>query len=334
MKTIAFFNNKGGVGKTSLIYHLAWMFHCLGKSVVVVDLDPQSNLTTMCLPMDRIEQLWTEDGHGQTVFGAALSMMDRPDDIGPGYVEELSQTHSSTLSLVPGDIGLSLLDDRLADAWQRCESDDPAKVEDGLRITGTFHRLIERAAEQGGAKLVLLDMGPNPGALNRAALVASDYIITPLPPDIFSVQGLKGLGPTLLQWREGWRQRRKNARSPGVSVPAGDMSPIGYVILQSLAFGGNPMRSYQQWIDKVSVVYQRAILQQEGPLRGPDPYLLATMRHHRSLMELAQEARKPMFLLKPAEGALGSHAAAVRDCYGNFERLARTIAERIEVSLE
>ncbi len=47
MQVIAFFNNKGGVGKTTLVYHLAWMFAEMKLSVVAADLDPQSNLTSM-----------------------------------------------------------------------------------------------------------------------------------------------------------------------------------------------------------------------------------------------------------------------------------------------
>ncbi|MCY4627654.1 MAG: ParA family protein, partial [Acidobacteria bacterium] len=42
MKTVAVFNNKGGVGKTSLVYHLAWMYAELGSNVLVADLDPQA----------------------------------------------------------------------------------------------------------------------------------------------------------------------------------------------------------------------------------------------------------------------------------------------------
>ena len=49
MKTLAFFNNKGGVGKTSLVYHLAWMFADHGIPVLAADLDPQANLTAMFL---------------------------------------------------------------------------------------------------------------------------------------------------------------------------------------------------------------------------------------------------------------------------------------------
>lgn len=70
MKTIAFFNNKGGVGKTSLVYNLGWMYADLGLCVVAADLDPQANLTSMFLDEDRLEALWTNDGHAQTVYGA------------------------------------------------------------------------------------------------------------------------------------------------------------------------------------------------------------------------------------------------------------------------
>ena len=54
MITIAFFNNKGGVGKTSLVYHLARMFGELGCRVLAADLDPQANLSIMALNEERL----------------------------------------------------------------------------------------------------------------------------------------------------------------------------------------------------------------------------------------------------------------------------------------
>ena len=65
MKTIAFFNNKGGVGKTTLVYHLAWMCSELDKRVIVADLDPQSNLSVMLLGENKLEGLWNPDEPGQ-----------------------------------------------------------------------------------------------------------------------------------------------------------------------------------------------------------------------------------------------------------------------------
>ena len=56
MKTIVFFNNKGGVGKTTLVYHIAWMMKELGEKVLAADLDPQANLSSMFLDEERLER--------------------------------------------------------------------------------------------------------------------------------------------------------------------------------------------------------------------------------------------------------------------------------------
>src|ERR1019366_7422946 len=58
---LTFFNNKGGVGKTSLVYHLSWIFSEMGKRVVAIDLDPQANLTSAFLAEEKLEELWDPD---------------------------------------------------------------------------------------------------------------------------------------------------------------------------------------------------------------------------------------------------------------------------------
>ena len=57
------FVNKGGVGKTTLVYHIAWMMKELGKKVLAADLDPQANLSSMFLDEERLETLWAEAPH-------------------------------------------------------------------------------------------------------------------------------------------------------------------------------------------------------------------------------------------------------------------------------
>lgn len=74
---IAFFNNKGGVGKTSLVYHLSWMYADLGKRVVAADLDPQANLTAAFLDEDGLEQLWPMGNHPKTVYGCIQPLIIR-----------------------------------------------------------------------------------------------------------------------------------------------------------------------------------------------------------------------------------------------------------------
>ena len=103
MITIAFFNNKGGVGKTSLVYHLAWMYADLGVSVVAVDLDPQANLSTMFLSEERLEELWPDGDHPQSILGSVSPILRGIGDMSDPHVE----TITDNLGMVVGDLGLS-----------------------------------------------------------------------------------------------------------------------------------------------------------------------------------------------------------------------------------
>ena len=97
---VTFFNNKGGVGKTSLVYHLASMCAELGRNVVAADLDPQSNLTSMFLTDERLEILWPESGPRKSVYGALKPLIDGIGDITCPHLERagerLSKSNLST----------------------------------------------------------------------------------------------------------------------------------------------------------------------------------------------------------------------------------------------
>jgi chromosome partitioning protein len=331
VKTLVFFNNKGGVGKTSLVYHLAWMFHELGVRVVAADLDPQSNLTAAFVPPDRLEDLWPEGDHPQTILGAITPLLDHLGDLRDPHVESVS----AGLGILPGDLGLSLFEDRLAEAWSRCLDDNPGNRQDAFRVMTAFYRATRLAAEKTGADLALLDVGPSLGALNRAALVASDHVVVPLGADLFSLQGLRNLGPTLRNWRGGWEDRRRREPPPGLAIPSGEMRPVGYLVLQHAVRLDRPVKAYERWLVRIPSIYRKEVLGEGGTLEGPevDPNRLGTLKHYRSLMPLAQDARKPMFFLKPADGALGGQAQAVQDCYRDFERLAQAIAGACAIPL-
>jgi cellulose biosynthesis protein BcsQ len=319
MKTIAFFNNKGGVGKTSLVYHLAWMFADHGIKTLAVDLDPQANLTAMFLNEERLESLWPDDDHPDTVFGSVRPILRGIGDIANPHVEQISDR----LGLIPGDLGLSRFEDKLSDAWPRCQLSD----ESAFRTMTAFHRLIHRGAEW-GAELVLIDVGPNLGAINRSALIASDQVCLPLAPDLFSLQGLKNLGPTLREWRAVWSDLLAKAPS-GLSIPKGTMQPIGYIVMQHGILDTRPVKAYKRWMDRIPSIYRDAVLNEAVsslPSVADDPYCLSLLKHYRSLMPMAMEARKPIFFLKSADGAIGAHIEAVRSCYTDFRLLEEKIA--------
>ena len=113
------------------------------------------------------------------------------------------------------------------------------------------------------------------------------------------------------------------------------MRPIGYVVMQHAVRLDRPVKAYARWMARIPDVYAESVMGEQGqPDRAidSDPHCLATLKHFRSLMPLAQEARKPMFKLKPADGAIGGHANAVADCRTDFDFLARAVAERAGVS--
>ena len=325
MTTVAFFNNKGGVGKTTLVYHLAHMLVDLGRRVLIVDLDPQSNLTAMCLSEERLEELWGDDGTSHaTVLACVRPILRGTGDITDPHIEELRPG----LALVPGDLGLSRFEDRLSDAWPRAMDRDEA----AYRTLSSFHRLALRAARQHGADLTLLDVGPNLGAINRAALLAADHVLTPLAPDLFSMQGLRNLGPTLIDWRKSWTDRLQRSPAPGLDLPAGTMNPLGYLVMQSGMRLSRPVKAYDRWVRRMPGVYHEQLVQDGATPASTDedPFCLGVMRHYPSLMPLAQDARKPMFMLKPADGAIGAHAHAVARCRAEFQEVALAIAGRVE----
>jgi len=334
---IAFFNNKGGVGKTSLVYHLAWMYADLGLRVVVADLDPQANLTAAFLDEDRLEQLWPEGDHPDTISGCIQPLRRGTGDIADPHLEDVVSgpqlsLFSGPIALLVGDLLLSSFEDSLSEAWPKCLDSD----ERSFRVMSAFWRIIQKAAKLHNPSLVLIDLGPNLGAINRAALIAANYVVVPLSPDLFSLQGLRNLGPTLRRWREQWQERLAKNPAADLPLPEGQMQPVGYIVLQHAVRMDRPVKAYDRWIARIPIEYRKYVLAEYSGSSMPvleDPYCLALLKHYHSLMPLAQEAHKPMFHLKPADGAIGSHIQAVQGAYRDFQRLAHEIAKRTHISL-
>lgn len=333
MKTIAFFNNKGGVGKTTLVYHLAWMMAERGLKTLVVDLDPQANLTSMFLQESRLEELWPDGEHTATVMGAIKPILKGTGDLSKPHLEKLTPK----LKLIAGDLGLSRFEDKLSDAWPRCQNRDEA----AFRTITAFHRLIEaggrnESGSKNWADIVLVDVGPNLGAINRAALIASDHVVIPLAPDLFSLQGLRNLGPALREWRQIWGELLGKGPAD-ISMPKGEIRPIGYVVMQHGFRDSRPVKANQQWMNRIPSVYRQAVLDESLdhlPSVETDPYKLALLKHYRSLMSMAMEARKPIFSLKAVDGAIGAHGDAVRDCYKDFLNLAKRVTASVGIALD
>jgi len=323
MRTLAFFNNKGGVGKTTLLYHLAWMFADMGKRVLVADFDPQANLTSMFLTESELEKLWDPDNvQDQSVMAPLSPIIRGLGDIGSAPLQRIAPN----IRLIPGDLNLSNFESNLSEAWSKClDRQEPA-----FRTTSSLYRISRQASEEFNADLALIDVGPNFGAINRAALICADAVIIPVAPDLFSIQGLRNLGPTLANWRREWKTRLAQNPAPDLPLPEAIMRPLGYVVLQFGIRDSRPVTAYDRWARRIPSTFREKVLgvSADGPATTEvDPNCLGLLKHYRSLMPMAMEARKPIFKLKPSDGAIGAHTNSVKDSENDFRRLATKILD-------
>lgn len=323
---LTFFNNKGGVGKTSLVYHLAWRLSEMGERVLACDLDPQANLTASFLEENQLESLWKDEHRNRTIHQCVAPLTEVGD-----LKEPSVHRISDTLGLIPGDLALSDFEENLSSEWPLALGQD--HLYRPFRILTAFWQAMQSGARAVSAKIILVDVGPNLGALNRSALIATDHVIVPLGTDLFSLRGLRNLGPALKRWRLDWSKRRGNWESPRFPLPKGRMRPVGYIVQQHNVRLGRPVRVYDKWVNRMPESYAKFLLSKEQGsfVDKPenDEHCLATVKHYRSLVPMAQEARKPIFKLTPGDGAIGGHAKAVSGAYDDFKALGGTILGRI-----
>ena len=327
MRTVAFFGARGGMERAFLVYHLAWMLADAGQDVVAADLDPQAHLTGLFVDDESLERLW-EGGDPSTVYGALEPLLAGNGDIAAPRTER----PYPGLDLVVGDLRLAAVERDLARLWFACRSDEPGAP----RLASGLWRLLRLAAAEAEAELVLVDVGPGLGPLNRAALVAADYVVVPLAPDPYSLRGLGDLGAALRDWRQEWAERRDhNPTEAPAELPIGELRPIGYVVMLHAIRPDRPVWAYRRWMDRIPGAYAEAVGGQpprEDRTIDGDPNCLAVLEPFRILKPMALDARKPMFALKPGDGAYGDHTTLVRDCYRAFRALADTILRRTQTA--
>lgn len=334
--TLTFFNNKGGVGKTTLVYHLSWMFSELGIKTLVVDCDPQANLTAAFMSDEHLsEDLW-ECLAGElpfTLYGAVAPLLETSDIVEP----EIYNVNAN-LQLLAGDLRLSTFEDQLSFEWNQALSDGGGNRR-AMLVQSAFWRIAQKSAHKLNAQLIIFDVGPNLGAINRSVLIGTDHVVVPLAADMFSLQGLRNLGPSLSKWKSGWQERLKKLGDKPLSqpIPNGNTRPLGYIAMQHQERLSRPVKAYGSWLERMPAEYRSSLSLPESPKVfssvKDDPECLALLRHYKSLIPMAQEARKPVFLLKSADGAIGSHAASVTQAYDDFKALAKKILAKINITV-
>lgn len=323
MKVVAIFNGVGGAREADLALHLSWMWRELGLRVLVVDLDLRADLSAAMLPSDGEdrphagEQRGLADVLGELVRGAPLDLR-----------APLVEVDRRGLSLLRGDPALGALEERLAMAWHAVREAVPEAH--AIRAVTAIDRLVNACAAGCEADVAVLYLGSGLGALNHAGLIASDHVLVPLAEDQRSLRVLESLGPALRAWREGWRELRgRSVASAAGPLPGGAMAPAGYVVLSQGS--GMNLPSWSIWSGEVARAYRLEVLGVQpnaAQLAEGDEALLARVRDYVGLTVLAADAHKPIFKLTAADGAIGSHGAAVTRAWREFRQLALNLAAR------
>ncbi len=328
MKKIALFNHKGGVGKTTLTINIADALADLGKTVLIVDADPQCNVTSFFINETNLEKLLGESdekGSEATLWSAVKPVVEGRGGIAP---LEYWTTGINRVFLLPGDVLLSDYEEELPSAWTECF----ARRTRGYDVTTAISKIVDRTAKEIKADVCLYDVGPNVGALNRAILLDCDHFITPVAADLFSLRALTTVGRSIAKWITEWETIRDLA-SPAdkAALPKGRPHYLGYITsAYKVNTGQSAANPHADWEKKIAPRVRDRIVED---LKKVDPKLLPVggnklggIKHYQSLAASAQQ-------FGVAIGKLGGkvnagHTSQINDARDNFADLAKEIVKR------
>jgi cellulose biosynthesis protein BcsQ len=319
LKSIAFFNNKGGVGKTTLICNTAaYMALNLKLKVCVVDADPQCNATQYFFNDDVIEEIYRDKSKVETIQNVML-----PLQRGEGYSGRIATRRAKEfgVDVILGDPRLALAEDLLATDWGSAKSGDPR----GMKTSLVFDDLLRKYDEY---DIVLFDVSPSLGAINRAILLSCDFFLSPVSIDIFSLRAFENIASWISGWSKAWERGIEIATDNGVNP---DTSPpgarfLGYVTQQYLAKRDSTGRR------RAVNAYERIrtdiddVIAKNFP-SNPEAAEIGTVPNLFSLVPMSQSSHKPVFGLQASDGVVGAHFSKVKESSEIFGDVAKKIVE-------
>lgn len=295
-RRMSIFNHKGGVGKTTLTMNVGIALAAMGRRVLLVDSDPQCNLTSYLVAEEVVDDLLdsSDDPHkGRTVWSAVRPISEASGGFTP--VKPI-ETGSENVLLIPGDIRLSEFEADLNTFWGECLQ---RKVR-GFRGTTALSDLVSHVANEYDVDYVFYDSGPNIGALNRAILLDCDYFIVPVAADLFSLRALKTLGRTLVEWINGWTTISELAPEEIPLLP-GQPAFLGYIPEGFKVYGGAPTIHHAQFLARIDSEVRSQVVSLLGGIdkrlvvgTGGDSQL-GEVKHFGALMPASQYEGRPIY---------------------------------------
>lgn len=302
---IAFFNHKGGVSKTTTTFHLGWMLASKGKRVIMVDADPQCNLTGMVMGFENseaLEEFYTKYPMRNIKAGLAPAFEARPKLI--ESIECYSVEPRPDLFLLPGNIRMAEYEVTLGIAQELSSS-----IHTLQNLPGSLTELLDITAKAYNADYILIDMSPSLSAINQNLLMTSEYFIVPTAPDYFSIMAIDSLEATLPRWHKWSEIARdlevlKNANYP---FPSKDPKFLGYIVQKFTTRKGEPSRGFKDWVEvlgksienKLIPVLEKnqMLLTSQAYSQLNYPYRLAQIPDFQGLITASQKHNTPVYAL-------------------------------------
>lgn len=334
MIKIALFNHKGGVGKTTLTVNLSHALGELGLKVLLVDADPQCNLSSFYLTEKMLDDLLgaSDDKDAENTIWSAI----RPVVKGKGTVKPIAlhqmKNFSGNVWLALGDVMLADYEEELPAAW----TDSFARKSRGYDVMCAISDAVGILSSEVNADVVFFDVGPNVGALNRAILLDCDYFATPVAADLFSLRALTTVGRSMARWIKDWATVRGLAsKSEKARLIAGVPKYLGYITSAfKVSTGRREALPHSHWEAKIAPRVSKRIV---GELSAISSALtpsyssnkIGGVKHFHSLAASAQEFGLPIGCLRTYVNS--GHNAQIDEAQKEFEELAREFCRRIGI---
>jgi cellulose biosynthesis protein BcsQ len=321
LKSIVFFNNKGGVGKTTLACNIASYLNThLRKKTLLIDADPQCNATQSLFSDELCQEIYLSNQTTySTLFDYLGPLREGYPEISKDYSPILGSSNKFNTDIIPGHPRMSIIEDRLSDSWNKAMQGDIG----GIRVTNWCHQLLMLLCRQ--YDLIIFDVGPSLGALNRSVLLASDCIVTPLGSDIFSLLGISNISLWIKNWQSKYDRGldlcddQKDDLSEKFNVVINSEKKyrlIGYSIQQyvvrTFKDGARPIKAYDNIMKDIPNTIEEFLkfiipnsLEISSLDLGRIPYLY-------SLIPLSQSTRTPIHDLEYKDGVMGQQFRNVK----------------------
>ena len=366
MKILTIFNNKGGVGKTTLTFHLAHALAEKGQRVLLIDLDPQCNLTIYALDEQKIANIWLPEDAFIEDFGNATGRLTgnqfdtlvksprsvhfhlKPIEDGVSDLVSLPPPVRlrKNLDLIPGRLTLHMFESKVAERFNAIYSGDPLAI----RTATSIRNLAQSYAKQNGYDIVILDTSPSLGALNRNILSQADAFLIPGNPDLFSLYGIRNIGSALTLWKKQFESvfsLLSDAKRH--SFPEKFVRFIGYTLYNAKRLQGskttNPMGialAHYNYAEKIpEVIFEE--IDREDMVKIPVDRLKisigdgAVIHGHNTLSAMAQKYHMPMWKLPGCDDLEPEHVSTIRgnrkiyeDTGRKYRKFATDVIERME----